>query len=110
MMCVIVYRHGRTDLVDMYSKCGCLDSALYVFEKMGQKDVLTWTAMLARLALHGRGKEALEFFDMMDSCGVKPNAVTFTSLLTSCCHTALVEEGLHLFHKMDWTLDRSIQI
>lgn len=89
-----------TGLVDMYSKCGCLASALSVFRRMNERNVLTWTAMLTGLAIHGRGKEALELLDTMGAYGVKPNAVTFTSLLSACCHVGLVEEGLDLFDKM----------
>ncbi|KAK1556738.1 hypothetical protein Q3G72_011139 [Acer saccharum] len=91
-----------TGLVDMYSKSGCLDSALSIFRCMGDKNVLTWTAKVTGLAIHGRGKEAIRFLDLMRVCGVKPNAVTFTSLFSACCHAGLVEEGL--------ALKRSIQI
>ncbi|XP_059652773.1 pentatricopeptide repeat-containing protein At3g18970 [Cornus florida] len=90
-----------TGLVDMYSKCGCLDSAFCVFNRMKVKNVLTWTAMTTGLAIHGKGKEALELLDAMKANGVKPNAVTFTSLFSACCHAGLVEEGLHLFHSME---------
>ncbi|KAL4352658.1 hypothetical protein GQ457_06G019420 [Hibiscus cannabinus] len=87
-----------TDLVDMYAKCGYIDSALCIFRLMSVKNVLTWTAMGAGLAVHGRGKEALELLDAMEDIGIKPNPVTFTSLLSACCHAGLVEEGLHLLH------------
>ncbi|KAF3780467.1 hypothetical protein EJ110_NYTH39189 [Nymphaea thermarum] len=41
-----------TALIDMYSKCGCLDSAYQVFEKMWQRDVLAWSSMATvRLAI-----------------------------------------------------------
>lgn len=90
----------RTGLVDMYSKCGCLNSALSIFTRMKEKNILTWTAMATGLAIHGKGKEALVLFDAMGAYGIKPNAVTFTSLLLACCHAGLVEEGLHLFHSM----------
>ncbi|OMO96334.1 hypothetical protein COLO4_15348 [Corchorus olitorius] len=89
-----------TGLVDMYAKCGCIDSAFYAFRLMREKNVLTWTAMATGLAVHGKGKEALELLDTMESSGVKPNPVTFTSLFAACCHAGLVEEGLHLFHNM----------
>lgn len=90
-----------TGLVNMYSKCGCINSASSVFKQMKQRNVLTWTAMATGLAVHGRGKEALELLDAMGTHGVKPNAVTFTSLLSACCHGGLIEEGLHLFHVME---------
>ncbi|MBA0742261.1 hypothetical protein Gogos_015335 [Gossypium gossypioides] len=89
-----------TGLVDMYAKCGYIDSALSIFRLMSVKNVLTWTAMGTGLAVHGRGKEALELLDAMEDSGIKPNPVTFTSLFSACCHTGLVEEGLHLFHSM----------
>ncbi|KAK1366182.1 Mitochondrial editing factor 20 [Heracleum sosnowskyi] len=90
-----------TGLVDMYSKCGCVDSAMWIFERMKERNVLTWTAMTSGLAIHGRGKEALEVLARMEGHGILPNAVTFTSLLSACCHAGLVEEGLSLFYSMD---------
>ncbi|GMG99609.1 hypothetical protein Nepgr_001449 [Nepenthes gracilis] len=89
-----------TGLVDMYSKCGCLSSALAVFYRMKEKNVLTWTAMTTGLAFHGKGKEALEMLDQMQGHNVMPNVVTFTSLFSACCHAGLVAEGLHLFRSM----------
>ncbi|KAM1994784.1 hypothetical protein ACFX16_010936 [Malus domestica] len=94
-----------TGLVDMYSKCGCVDSAFSVFKRMKEKNVLTWTAMATGLAIHGKGNEALELLDVMQGSGIKPNAVTFTGLLSACCHSGLVEEGLHLFHLMKSKFD-----
>ncbi|XAR54091.1 hypothetical protein NMG60_11029096 [Bertholletia excelsa] len=90
-----------TGLLDMYSKCGCLGSALHIFRRMREKNVLTWTAMATGLAVHGKGKEALELLEAMEAHGVKPNAVTFTSLFLACCHAGLVKEGLYLFHSME---------
>ncbi|KAI3693248.1 hypothetical protein L6452_33080 [Arctium lappa] len=89
-----------TGLVDMYAKCGCLDSALSLFMRMGHKNVLTWTAMVSGLAVHGQGKQALKIFSDMIESGILPNSVTFTSLLFACSQAGLLEEGLYLFHNM----------
>ncbi|XP_057742970.1 pentatricopeptide repeat-containing protein At3g18970 [Arachis stenosperma] len=89
-----------TGMVDMYAKCGCLNSALSVFWQMNVKNVLTWTAMTTGLAIHGKGRQALEIFYKMGAYGVKPNEATFASLFSACCHARLVEEGLQLFHDM----------
>ncbi|KAB2621431.1 pentatricopeptide repeat-containing protein [Pyrus ussuriensis x Pyrus communis] len=56
--------------------------------------------MATGLAIHGKGNEALELLDVMEGSGIKPNAVTFTGLLSACCHSGLLEEGLYLFHLM----------
>ncbi|GAB4851797.1 hypothetical protein Ancab_031196 [Ancistrocladus abbreviatus] len=51
--------------------------------------------------MHGMGKEAVENFGMMESVGVRPNHVTFLSVLGACSHGGLVEEGLEFFRKMN---------
>ncbi|ESQ48000.1 hypothetical protein EUTSA_v10022209mg [Eutrema salsugineum] len=89
-----------TGLVDMYSKCGCLDSAISVFEQMKVKNVLTWTSMATGLALNGRGNETPNLLNRMAESGIKPNEVTFTSLLSAYRHIGLVQEGLELFQSM----------
>ncbi|ESW22006.1 hypothetical protein PHAVU_005G118500 [Phaseolus vulgaris] len=99
-----------TVLVDMYSKCGCLDSALSVFRRMNQKNILTWTALTTGLAIHGKGKQALEVLYKMGDYGVKPNEATFTSFLSACCHSGLMEEGLQFFHEMKRTFSVTPQI
>ncbi|KAH0880366.1 hypothetical protein HID58_067760 [Brassica napus] len=89
-----------TGLVDMYSKCGCLNSAISVFELMRAKNVLTWTSMATGLALNGRGNETPSLLNRMAESGIKPNVVSFTSLLSAYRHNGLVQEGLELFQSM----------
>ncbi|KAL1208735.1 Pentatricopeptide repeat-containing protein [Cardamine amara subsp. amara] len=89
-----------TGLVDMYSKCGCLNSALSVFELMKVKNVLTWTSMATGLAVNGRGHETPYLLNRMAESGIKPNEVTFTSLLSAYRHIGLVQEGIELFKSM----------
>ncbi|KAJ4719661.1 Pentatricopeptide repeat [Melia azedarach] len=100
-----------TGLVDMYCKSGCVESALQIFNRMREKNVLTWTAMATGLAIHGRGNEAIRLLDSMRDSGVHPNAVTFTSLFAACCNAGLVEEGLNLFNDMKgkWSVEPQIQ-
>ncbi|XP_057955921.1 pentatricopeptide repeat-containing protein At5g56310 [Malania oleifera] len=87
-------------LIDMYAKLGKLNKALEVFENMEHRSVITWTTMIDGLALHGLGKEAVDMFSRMESAGVKPNAVTFISILSACSHVGLVEIGLGYFNSM----------
>ncbi|KAI0502127.1 hypothetical protein KFK09_017074 [Dendrobium nobile] len=92
--------HLTTSLIDMYSKCGDLENALYVFSSVKKRDVFVWSSMIAGLAMHGRGKEALHFFKEMQEAKVKPNHVTFTNILSACSHAGLVEEGRMYFSQM----------
>ncbi|KAA0036221.1 pentatricopeptide repeat-containing protein [Cucumis melo var. makuwa] len=89
-------------LVNMYVKCGDMEEALRVFGKLkgDQKDVCIWTAMIDGFAIHGRGVEALEWFDLMRREGIRPNSITFTAVLRACSYGGLVEEGKELFKSM----------
>ena len=64
--------HVGTSLVDMYAKCGCLETSLSVFHKMPVKNVSSWNALINGFALHGHGREALEYFDRMVASGFPP--------------------------------------
>lgn len=92
-----------TALLDMYAKCGRISSAIRVFESMETKNVITWNAMLAGLAMHGKGALVLDMFDQMLEENIKPNDVTFTALLSACSHSGLVDEGRRLFHALENT-------
>ncbi|GMN51345.1 hypothetical protein TIFTF001_020489 [Ficus carica] len=88
-------------LIELYSKCGSLDNAIQIFEGMLDKDVFIWSAMIAAYAIHGRGGEAVHTFDqMVKNSDVRPNKVTFLSLLSACSHSGWVEKGLEIFNLM----------
>ena len=89
-----------TCLIDMYAKSGCLRSAHLVFDGMPEKNVMPWSAMICGLAMHGHGEDALMFFKLMKDHKVRPNEITFTGVLSACCHAGLVEEGRKNFHSM----------
>ncbi|OAY29018.1 hypothetical protein MANES_15G111400v8 [Manihot esculenta] len=87
-------------LIDMYAKSGNIKRALQVFESMKHKSITTWTTMIAGLALHGLGREALDLFSCMERARVKPNDVTFIAILSACSHVGLVQIGQSFFSNM----------
>ena len=89
-----------SSLLRTYVKCGSLNYAQKVFEEMPSRDLSAWTAMIGGAAEHGQGAAAVHLFKRMISQGLKPDALTFTSLLHSCSHSGMVEEGLELFRSM----------
>ncbi|KAL8475734.1 hypothetical protein ACS0TY_028409 [Phlomoides rotata] len=95
-----------TTLLDMYAKCGRINAALRVFKSMRSRNTITWNAMLGGLAMHGNGSMALDMFsEMLEE--VKPDAVTFTALLSACSHSGLVDEGRKLFYSLENTFGTS---
>ncbi|OVA03279.1 Pentatricopeptide repeat [Macleaya cordata] len=89
-------------LVDMYAKCGNLNSAREVFNGMKMKHVSCWNSMIMALAVHGYCEEALELFSVMEmrQNEAKPNRITFIGVLIACSHKGLVEEGREFFRRM----------
>ncbi|KAK4775688.1 hypothetical protein SAY87_023649 [Trapa incisa] len=89
-----------TALIDMYSKCGCLDLAYQLFDKMPHRDILSYNAMIGGFAIHGHGHRALELFDKMKHEGLMPDNTTFVVTLCACSHVGLVEEGRRVFRSI----------
>ncbi|KAF2298813.1 hypothetical protein GH714_028134 [Hevea brasiliensis] len=89
-----------TALVDMFSKCGFLDKAIQIFEKMESKDVKSWTAMILGYGVHGQARNAVDLFYRMEEEGFRPNEVTFLGVLSACSHGGLVIEAMKCFERM----------
>ncbi|KAF8690121.1 hypothetical protein HU200_041359 [Digitaria exilis] len=88
-------------LLDMYCKCGSLQDADFLFRRMPQRDVISWSTMVSGLAQNGRSTEALRVFDLMKSEGVAPNRITLVGVLFACSHAGLVEDGWYYFKSME---------
>ncbi|KAI5064522.1 hypothetical protein GOP47_0021192 [Adiantum capillus-veneris] len=82
-----------TALVATYGRLGRLDDARKVFESMKTKTAVSWSAMIAAYAQNGQGKEALQLFHKMESCGVSPSETIFTSVLSACAFEAALGKG-----------------
>ncbi|CAH9134487.1 unnamed protein product [Cuscuta epithymum] len=87
-------------LIDMYCRCGCVDLALQVFERMPERSLVSWNSIIVGLAVNGNADEALEHFNMMQKEGFQPDGVSYTGALTACSHAGLVKDGLTLFKTM----------
>jgi pentatricopeptide repeat protein len=80
-----------SSLVDMYAKCGHMEDALRVFNKMPSRDVVMWSALISGHVKYGQGQKALELFRQMQQEGVQPDPVTFVVVLNACASVS--EEG-----------------
>ena len=41
-----ISKKRRVDLVDMHSKCGCLEDACKVFDQVPERNTMSWKSML----------------------------------------------------------------
>ncbi|PSR87710.1 Pentatricopeptide repeat-containing protein [Actinidia chinensis var. chinensis] len=96
----------KNALVDMYVKCGCMNEARLVFDKMEKRDVVTWTTMINGYNLNGDGSRALMLCPLMQMEGVRPNSVTVASLLSACADLNSLKQGRCLH---GWALRQNLE-
>ncbi|KAG4967841.1 hypothetical protein JHK87_033492 [Glycine soja] len=87
-------------LIDMYGKCGSIDSSVKVFEEIMNKNIITWTSLITALGLNGYAYEAVMRFQNIELMGLKPDALALRTVLCSCRYGGLVSEGMEIFRKM----------
>ncbi|MCO5568564.1 hypothetical protein L7F22_022263 [Adiantum nelumboides] len=79
--------------IEMYALCGSLREALVAFQRQHKRDRISWNTLIAAFALHGNAKLSIIYLENMQREGVKPDIVTFTSLLSACGHLGLSNEA-----------------
>ncbi|XAR51682.1 hypothetical protein NMG60_11006382 [Bertholletia excelsa] len=96
----------RNALLDMYVKCGSMTEAQSVFDKMSEKDVVTWTTMINGYILNDSERQALMLCPLMQIGGVIPNSITMSSLLSACANSYLLKYGRCLH---GWALRQKLE-
>ncbi|XP_043711672.1 pentatricopeptide repeat-containing protein At3g50420 [Telopea speciosissima] len=87
-------------LIDMYAKNGNLQAAQLVFSSSAYPDLKCWNSMLGGYSHHGEAEDAFKLFDKIIKQGLRPDEVTFVSLLSTCSHCGLVTEGKFFWNYM----------
>ncbi|CAK7336850.1 unnamed protein product [Dovyalis caffra] len=87
-------------LIDMYSKCGNIQTAKEIFDSVQRNNVCIWNSMITGLGVHGLALDAIKVFTKMEEENVLPDSITFIGVLTACSHCGLVTEGHKYFDLM----------
>ncbi|MCO5597267.1 hypothetical protein L7F22_051343 [Adiantum nelumboides] len=82
-----------TALITMYGRCGAVAEAENVFSGIFNRDVVSWTAMIAAFSQNGYGKEALEHFNEMQLKGFRPDVAAFVCAVDACAGLQLLKDG-----------------
>ncbi|XP_024525730.1 pentatricopeptide repeat-containing protein At4g21065 [Selaginella moellendorffii] len=89
-----------TAVMHFYGKCGRLDNARAIFDSLGKKNTVTWSAILAAYAQNGYETEAIELYHEMVQGGLEVNGITFLGLLFACSHAGRSMDGVDYFVSM----------
>ncbi|CAK9861473.1 unnamed protein product [Sphagnum jensenii] len=86
------------NLVHMYARCRSMKLAHEIFDKMVKRNFVAWTAMIAGSAQHGTISETFELFQQMQQEHVKPDSITYISLLNACTSPAALKKGQWVYN------------
>ncbi|XP_031273891.1 pentatricopeptide repeat-containing protein At5g19020, mitochondrial [Pistacia vera] len=89
-------------IIDMYAKCGSINSAVEVFNQVKEKalTVSPWNAIICGSAMHGHANLSLRIYNELERRNIKLNSITFIGVLSACCHAGLVDLGERYFKSM----------
>ncbi|KAL9689980.1 hypothetical protein QQ045_010373 [Rhodiola kirilowii] len=97
----------KSSLIEMYGKCGLVESAKHVFNLAGiaegknsRIDLVLWTSMLGVYGKNGCHKEVISSYNWMLREGIIPDDIVFLTVISACGHTGQVERGLKYFNSM----------
>ncbi|KAL3844721.1 hypothetical protein ACJIZ3_002124 [Penstemon smallii] len=80
-----------TSLIDAYAKAGDMGSASELFRGLPVKDMVAWTAMVTGFVQNAKPREALEYFEKMQSAGVQTDEVTLVGVINACAQLGAVK-------------------
>lgn len=86
----------RTSLLNMYSSCGDLSSALRVFDESVSRDLPAWNSLVNAYAKAGLIDDAQKLFDEMP----QRNVISWSCLINGYVMCGKYKEALDLFREM----------
>ncbi|XP_072960418.1 pentatricopeptide repeat-containing protein CRR2, chloroplastic-like [Typha angustifolia] len=104
---LVVHTQWDTDvfvgagLIDMYAKCGCVDDARNVFDRIFTRDTVLWNSMIAAYAQNGHPREALSVCRDMAASGFGATDATLVSVISAAADAAALPRGREL-HGFSW--------
>ena len=88
----------QTQLIGTYGKMGNLDAAQRVFDGMGSKDIVAWTAMIDAFGINGKADESLKLFHKMQKIkGLEVGSVAYLAIINALSHCGNVGDAINVF-------------
>ncbi|KAL5709674.1 hypothetical protein ACHQM5_020334 [Ranunculus cassubicifolius] len=90
-------------LIGFYTKCGSVEDVVSLFERLPQKDVITWTGMVMAYMEFGMVEMAVKTFTRIPG----KNCISYNALLAGLCQNGEGLQALKLFQGM---LERGLEL
>ncbi|XP_068649630.1 pentatricopeptide repeat-containing protein At3g12770-like [Aristolochia californica] len=85
-----------SSLVDGYSKCMRLGSAMKAFDDIAVLDLISWNIIIDSCVVNGNEEDALRIFSRMREEGIGFDCFTLTSILKICLDSKQLHKGMQI--------------
>ncbi|PRQ59072.1 putative tetratricopeptide-like helical domain-containing protein [Rosa chinensis] len=82
-----------TSIMTMYAKCGEIEKAMQLFERLGERDLVAWSALISACVQSGFPEVALSLFRDRQNENLKPCGITLVSVLAACGELSYLKFG-----------------
>ncbi|KAL8152936.1 hypothetical protein V2J09_010696 [Rumex salicifolius] len=83
-------------LINMYAKCGHIEYAHKLFDKMPRRNIVSWSAMVTGFAQNRQYEKSLDMFCQMWAAGVSATQFAFSSVIQASASIGSVKFGKQL--------------
>ncbi|KAJ4958618.1 hypothetical protein NE237_025729 [Protea cynaroides] len=95
-----IFRHGfesdvfvQNGVVALYAKCGEINRARVVFDRLSDRTIVSWTSIISGYAQNGQPFEALVIFRKMRQLEMRPDWIALVSILKAYTDVEDLEQG-----------------
>ncbi|KAI5070017.1 hypothetical protein GOP47_0014360 [Adiantum capillus-veneris] len=85
-----------TAILTMYGKCSDPEDTRRMFDRIHKHDAVSWNTMIGAYAADGQRSKALQLFEQMQKEGVKPDKVSFLSILEAFSGEEALTKGKNM--------------
>lgn len=100
-------------LIDMYLKCGQVNTAEFLFESLPDKNLVTWNAMISGYAHNENLTKVIQVFEQLKHAkDLQPDGITFLNVLSACWHNKTPLEVASLYFESmirDYEIDPTVE-
>ncbi|PSR91585.1 Pentatricopeptide repeat-containing protein [Actinidia chinensis var. chinensis] len=83
-------------LVDMYGKCGSVKEAIWVFDKIVYKDIISWNSVIAASARNRKLEQAVSFLQQMPN----PDTISYNELINGFAQFGSMDDAIEVLLNM----------
>ncbi|KAF9603805.1 hypothetical protein IFM89_037939 [Coptis chinensis] len=81
-------------LISMFGCFGCVESACFVFDRMVERDSISWNSMITVYSHNQLCEESLKCFRWMRHAKVKPTSTSLSSMILACSNVDNIKWGM----------------